>query len=1369
MNRNNRILERFQESIRITQFNAVKINIASPEKIKSLSYGEVKKIETINYRTFRPEKDGLFCPRIFGPTQDWTCVCGKYKRMKHRGIVCEKCGVEVIESRVRRERMGHIDLVTPVVHLWYLKETPSYLSLILNMPIKDIEKVTYFEGHMVLSPGKSPYHQKTVLNNYEYKDYIDNHPEDINFKAEMGAAAILTLLEQIDINLEILLAKTQHEKASSLLKVKHMRRIKVLIQLQNAKIRPEWMILKTLPVLPPDLRPLVPLDGGRFASSDLNELYRRVINRNLRLKRLIEIQAPSVIIKNEQRILQESVDALIDNSRKTQPIRLNKRPLKSLSEMLRGKQGRFRQNLLGKRVDYSGRSVIVVDPTLQIDECGIPLEMATELFAPHIKAQLIKRGIASNIRMARKMTKKGEILPIVVEILEDILETTPILLNRAPTLHRLGIQAFNAKLIKTKAITIHPLVTVAFGADFDGDQMGVYIPLSQNAIMEAKKLMMSSINLLSPQNGRPSLIPHQEIVLGIYYLTKSRKNLPGHNSCYGSFDEVKTAYECYAMHIHTCIRLLDKNNKIIETTVGRVLFSYCLPSQYDFTKLNKVFNKQDILNLVTDIYANFGHHETIIMLDKIKHAGFHYATKSGFTFSYDYLIDPDKQEEILNQAENSAHEIEKLFSNGLITAKERYNKLLQNWDTASNSLSKNMINNLESIDKKVIENTKFKTNDCKFVINTPPECDEFNFLYACLDSKSRGSKDQIKQIIAMRGLMQKPSGEIIEHPVKSNFKKGLSIFEYFTSTHGARKGQADTALKTANAGYLTRRLVDVAQDIIITKQDCETKDGLVFEHLIDNGNIILSLYDRIFGKVLAMDILDKTNSVLLPAGTLLDNTHIKILKDNNISKIKLRSSTKCKLKYGICAQCYGMDLSRNSLVLIGTAVGIIAAQSIGEPGTQLTLRTFHIGGTASFTDTSSFVAKQEGKVILKNIQKVLTKDGKNIIIGRKGHLSLVDENNIELQSHPIEYGSVLYVEHNQKVKNGDILAEWDSSNAVIISEINGVVEYKDIINNITIQSTYDEVSKKHTVTTIDQKSDKYEAAIIINGVNNKNNHMAIQSKQYHLPVGAILAVEQNEEVSIGDIIAKIPLEAVKAKDITTGGLPKIAELFEARMIKDPCILSEISGEVSVGALSRGMRKISITNNEHSVDYLISKNKQLLVYNGDFVGKGDQLTPGNPVLQDLLKIKGIDYLQLYLINQLQIIYKNQGQNINDRHFELIIKQMTRKVKITDSGQTSFLVGEKIDKNYLDSINGALIEDGKAPAKYVNELMGITIASLDTESFLAAASFQETTKVLTEAAVSGAIDYLRGPKENVIIGREISAGTGIDSFKKRILST
>lgn len=1364
ISRNSRILERFKESIRITQFNAIRISIASPEQIKSLSYGEVKKIETINYRTFRPEKDGLFCPRIFGPTQDWACVCGKYKRMKHRGIVCEKCGVEVIEARVRRERMGHIELVTPVVHIWYLRETPSYLSLILNVTIKDLEKVIYFEGYMVTGQGKSPYPVKTVLNTSEYMHYVNAHPEDFSFQADMGAQAIKLVLERMDLGLEIALVTNQYEKASSsLIKVKLMRRIKILTQLMHAKIRPEWMILKTLPVLSPDLRPLVPLDGGRFASSDLNELYRRVINRNLRLKRLIEIQAPSVIIKNEQRILQESVDALIDNSRKAQPIRLNKRPLKSLSEMLRGKQGRFRQNLLGKRVDYSARSVIIVDPTLKIDQCGLPKLMVLELFKSHVLCQLIKRGIANNIRIAKKILENPT--DVVWEILEDITHEYPVLLNRAPTLHRLGIQVFYPKLIESKAITIHPLVTVAFGADFDGDQMGVYIPLSKNAILEAKKLMLSSVNLLSPQNGRPAMVPHQEMVLGVYYLTKSRLYVVGHGCYFSSFQEVQTAYECNSVHIHANIHVLDNTGTLIDTTVGRVLFYSSLPEGYSFQIINKVFNKGDLIKLVEDVYFRFGNDQTIKMLDKIKAQGFYYATKSGFTFAYDYLITPDKRGEILNKAESEAALVENLFSKGAVTSKERYNKLLQIWDQASSKLANNMLENLESWDKEAYLNEagkdSFQNDD---LVYPRSDIKEFNFLYACLDSKSRGSTEQIKQIIAMRGLMSKPSGEIIEHPVKSNFKNGLTIFEYFTSTHGARKGQADTALKTANAGYLTRRLVDVAQDIIVTMHDCEIEDGLVFESLTDNGDVIIPLVERIYGKVLAENLIDqKTGEILLKKGSLIKKNDLDIFKKYNISSVKLRSTTKCNAKHGVCALCYGMDLSKNNLVTIGLAVGIIAAQSIGEPGTQLTLRTFHIGGTASFSDRSFYGAKDNGKVVLSFVDWIKNKAGQNVVIGRKGLIQILDENNMEIQKHKIEYGSILHVSNNQIVNKGDKLVEWDTSNALVVSEVGGKVDYVDIINNVTVQSFYDESIEKTTTIVIDQKSDKYQPAIAIFESDNDEKSL----KQYILPVGSILAVAQDDIIMPGDILAKIPLESAKSKDITTGGLPKIAELFEARMVKDPCILAEVNGEIVIGTIQRGMRKVSIVNADLTVDYLIPKNKQLMVSNGDFISQGDQLTAGNPILYDLLKIKGIDFLQVYLVNQLQLIYKGQGQNISDRHFELIVKQMTRKVKIVDPGDTTFLVGDKVDRIHLENINDSLVSEQKKSATYINELMGITLASLGTESFFAAASFQETTRILAEAAVGGQVDYLRGPKENVIIGREIPAGTGIETFKKTVL--
>jgi DNA-directed RNA polymerase subunit beta' len=1348
---NNRILEKFKESIRITQFNAIKISIASPEKIKAWTYGEVKKIETINYRTFRVERDGLFCPKIFGPTQDWACVCGKYKRIKHRGIVCEKCGVEVIESRVRRERMGHIDLVKPVVHIWYLRETPSYIPLMLNLSIKEVERVIYFEAYIVTSQGNSPYAERTVLAPREYFEYIKDMSGDDEFAADMGAEPIKVLLEKINISFEIASVKEAYASTSSqLMKAKLRRRLKILTYFLSSKIKPEWMVLTVLPVLPPDLRPLVPLEGGRFASSDLNELYRRVINRNLRLKRLIDIQAPSVIIKNEQRILQESVDALIDNSRRLQPIRVNKKPLKSLSEMLRGKQGRFRQNLLGKRVDYSARSVIIVDPTLRIDQCGLPKMMVLELFKSFVLCQLIKRGIVANIRLAKKMIVKPT--DIIWEILEDLVENYPVILNRAPTLHRLGIQAFYPKLIDSKAITIHPMVTVAFGADFDGDQMAVYLPLSKKAIEEARSLMLSSVNLLSSQNSKPAMIPHQEMVLGIYYLTKVKKYAPGYGTYFSSLQEVITAAACESLSIHAPIFVsFNGGKKPVETTVGRVLFYQSFPSGYDFAKINKVCDKRDLVWFVEDVYHLYGRQATVAMLDSIKSLGFKYATKSGFTFAYKDLIVPDKRSKILGETEKTALGIEESFAAGDITAKEKKVKLLQAWDGASTALANNMFENLEK-------------NDEAGVLSKAESEEGINFLYACLASKSRGSKEQVKQIIAMRGLMLKPSGEIIEHPVKSNFKDGLNIFEYFISTHGARKGQADTALKTANAGYLTRRLVDVAQDIIVTQDDCLTEDGVVVGPLIDNGEVVISLCDRIYGRVLAEDITDSlSKKVIFPKGKLLLKEDIDVLRKCTFSYAKVRSARTCISKQGVCALCYGADLSKNELILIGSAVGIVAAQSIGEPGTQLTLRTFHIGGTASFDDKSFFQAKKRGRVSFIGLKTLLDRDKKKIVTSRKSTLRIFDEANIELQRHDLEYGSVLSVSEGQIVEAGDKLAEWDTSNSLLISEFSGKVKFFDIINGATVQAVYDKETQKTTVTVTDIKNDKYQPSIVILD----DNEQLI--KQYALSAGTILTVNQGGYVEQGDILGKIPLEIVKSKDITTGGLPKIAEFFEARMIKNPCTITEIEGEVTVGVVQKGARKITITNNDEKVEYLIPKKKQLLVSTGDFVSVGDHLTSGNPVLQDILRINGLEYTQNYLVNQLQLIYKGQGQNINDKHFDLIVRQMTRKVKIIDPGDTTFLEGDKVDRVNLTLINKVLIEEGKKPARYSNELIGITPASLGTESFFAAASFQETTRVLAEAAIAGSVDYLRGLKENVIIGRKIPAGTGVSSFEKKVIGT
>ncbi len=1344
---NSRILERFKESIKITQFNAIKISLASPEQIKSLSYGEIKKIETINYRTLKPERDGLFCPRIFGPVQDWTCVCGKYKRMKHRGIICEKCGVEVIESRVRRERMGHIDLVAPVVHIWYLRETPSYLSLILDMTIKDLERIIYFEAYVVVSQGRSPYSVKKILTGNERQAYIDAHPDDTGFVAEMGAGAIKSILEKIDLSLEVSILQAELMKTTSvLLRARLIKRIKVYSQLNNSKIRPEWMILDVVPVLPPDLRPLVPLDGGRFASSDLNELYRRVINRNIRLKRLIEINAPSVIIKNEKRMLQESVDALIDNGKRAQPVRLNKRPLKSLSEMLRGKQGRFRQNLLGKRVDYSGRSVIVVDPELKIDQCGIPKLMALELFKSHVLCELIKRNIAPNIRVARKIVEDGE--PAAWDVLEDLVYKYPMILNRAPTLHRLGIQAFYPTLVDSKAISIHPMVTPAFNADFDGDQMGVYIPLSKIAVEEAKSLVMSSKNLLSSRDGRPVMVPHQEMIIGLYYLSKERKNVKGEGMTFSNIKEVIWAYDFEEIHIHASISVL-LNDKLVKTTTGRAILYNALPEGSDISLVNKILNKNDLAKLVETVYLEFGSEKTVEFLDKIKNLGFLYATKAGLSFSYDHLIELPERAGFISNAEKEIDNLEKLYLNGQITNKERYNKILQVWDMASSKVASHMMDILKKWDTEAYENADGKNK-------------EFNFLFTCLDSKSRGSTDQIKQLIGMRGLMAKPSGEIMETPVKSNFRKGLTVFEYFTSTHGARKGQADTALKTANAGYLTRRLVDVSQDVVITMENCNTEEYLEFEDLIEAGEIIVPLANRVYGKILMEDLKDNsTGEVIIKKNSLITREDVEKIKNLAISKIKVRSVVKCQARRGVCSMCYGIDLSKDSLAVVGCPVGIIAAQSIGEPGTQLTMKTFHVGGTASLSETSSFIAKNDGIIRLNNANIIKNRDGNFIVVGRKTKLSIISKEGKELQRYILEYGSILLVKDNDFVKKGTKLVEWDTSNNIIVSEVEGKTEYNDIIQNITVQNRHDETTNKSTTYIMDQRSDKYQPAV---SVLDKNNEV---KKKYLLPFGSVLTIENGYDVKPGDIICKIPREASKTKDIT-GGLPRIAELFEARMVKDPCILAEIEGEVSIGSIKRGMRKISIIGNNETIEYLIPKNKQLNVSNGDNVLPGDQITVGNPVLQDLLKIKGVDYLQMYLVNKIQLVYLSQGVPINDRHFELMVRQMTRKVKISDPGNTNLLVGDRIDKVQLNYINKALLEEGKIPAKANVELTGITIASLGTESFIAAASFQETTRILAEAAVSGQIDNLYGPKENVIIGRLIPAGTGTEKFKKDVLN-
>ncbi|MGB8468275.1 MAG: DNA-directed RNA polymerase subunit beta' [Candidatus Babeliales bacterium] len=1345
----NQVLERFREYISVTKFNAIKIGLASPEKIRSLSYGEVKKIETINYRTLKPERDGLFCARIFGPVKDWECNCGKYKRMKHRGVTCEKCGVEVIQSRVRRERMGHIELVAPVCHIWYLKGTQSYLSIVMDMPVKDLERVIYFDAYLVINRGKSPYPTKTLLTTADFERYRDAHPEDLDFKAEIGAEAIRLILEIMDLNLEINYLRQEYAKATSVaVRHKIMRRIKVLTDLAQSGVNPSWMVLRVLPVLPPDLRPLVPLEGGRFASSDLNELYRRVLNRNIRLQRLMEIEAPAVIIRNEMRMLQESVDALIDNGRRGQPVRgSNKRPLKSLSEMLRGKQGRFRQNLLGKRVDYSGRSVIVVDPELRMDRCGLPKIMALELFKPYVYNGLIERELAPNLRVAKRMVE--EATPEVWDVLEEVVSNRPVLLNRAPTLHRLGIQAFYPILVDGKAIKIHPLVCAAFNADFDGDQMAVHVPLNDKAQKESKTLMLSSKNVLSVANGRSVAVPSQDMVLGLHYITKMRRNARGQGIVFANVDEVIMAFQTDEVDLHAIIKLRLDTKEIVETTVGRVVFYDALPKGSDISWVNKVMKRSDMTKLVEKVYYRFGNEAAVECLDKIKKLGFLYSTRGGISFSLNNLIVPQRKNEIVHKAEEEVQHVEKLYMDGVITNGERYNKVLSIWGHATADVAAEVSKNLET------ENQHAYANDDK-------ESKPFNPIFMMLESGAKGSKDQIKQLVGMRGLMSTPSGEIMETPVKSNFKDGLNEFEYFISTHGARKGQADTALKTANSGYLTRRLVDVAQDVVVTMLDCKTMGYIEADDLKEGGDIINSLSNRVYGRIVATDIKDPvTGEILLTQGMLVTKPLLEKIENSALLKVPVRSTLICQAKRGVCASCYGMDLSRGELVDAGTTVGIIAAQSIGEPGTQLTMRTFHIGGIASgAAEQSFFSAKHAGVVHCSGVRTIVNRNGSAVVVSRKSSLTIVSPDGRELQRHDIEYGSIIHVTDGQQITVGTKLVEWDANSTVIVTEGAGAVQYVDLVENITLQNVFDEATNKENKSVLELKDEKYQPALSIVDRNGQ------EVMQYYLPTGCYLAVEDGQSVQVGDILVKTPRERFKTKDIA-GGLPRIADLFEARAPKDPAIISDIDGEVVFGGMHRGLRKISVVNAYESFDYFVPRGKQLQIMNGDKVSAGDALTTGTPILHDILRILGPEVLQRYLVNQIQAIYMVQGIAINDRHIELIVRQMLRKVRIVEQGDSDFLIGDRVDKIHFKMVNSVLQAEGKKVAIARPTLMGLTLASLDTESFISAASFQDTTKILTEAAIGGQTDHLYGLKENVIIGKLIPAGTGIKSFRVKYL--
>ena len=1345
----NQILQRFREYIQPTQFNAVRLRLASSEKIRSLSYGEVKKIETINYRTLKPEKDGLFCARIFGPVKDWECNCGKYKRMKHRGVTCEKCGVEVIQSRVRRERMGHIELVAPVCHIWYLKGTPSYLSLLLDLSVKDLERIIYFEMYVVIHPGNSSYSRRTLLTNVEYDKYKEQNFDDSSFKAECGAEAIRLLLNLVDLQAEITSLQALYQATNSVAaRHKIMRRIKVMNGLVQAGIHPSWMILESVPVLPPDLRPLVPLEGGRFASSDLNELYRRVLNRNIRLRRLIEIEAPEVIIKNEKRMLQESVDSLIDNGRRGQPVRgSNKRPLKSLSEMLRGKQGRFRQNLLGKRVDYSGRSVIVVDPKLQMNQCGLPKIMALELFKSYVFAELLERELAPNLRVAKKMVEDG--VDEVWDVLDDVVKGRPVLLNRAPTLHRMGIQGFYPVLVDGKAIKIHPLVCGAFNADFDGDQMAVHLPLSKKAQWEAKQLILSTQNLLSSSNGKPVAVPSQEMVIGLHFLTKARRNLRGEGIVFSRIAEVVSAFQCKSVELHALIKVRLEDGTIVDTTVGRVLLFDALPKGSDFAWINRVMKRSDLRLLVENLYYGFGPEQVIKSLDAIKSLGFAHATMAGISFPMDGLVVPQEKAEIIDESEKQVQKIEDMYLHGAITNGERLNKIISIWFQATARIANAMYSNYELADQQ-----SFMNEDKS---NTP-----FNPIFMSIDSGARGSRDQIKQLAGMRGLMSKPSGEIMETPVKSNFKEGLSVFEYFVSTHGARKGQADTALKTANSGYLTRRLVDVAQDVVINAQDCDTLGFITVGDLKESGNVLQPLNKRIYGRVLAADLKDSlTGELLFPRGYMIQHADLETIKKAYFTQAKIRSVLTCQSKRGVCAACYGMDLATGEPIQVGVAAGVIAAQSIGEPGTQLTMRTFHVGGTASSSERSSYKSSYNGIIEYRDLRVVQTRDNQLRVVSRKGALSIKSQDGRELQDLEVPYGAIVLVQDRQEVQAGIELFKMDAYHDIIVTEKEGTIQYVDIINNITVQEKFDETTNETVKFILEHKSEKHQPALTL--VDKEGNEIA----QYYLPHGSYLMVKDGQALKVGDVLVKIPRETSKTKDIT-GGLPRVSEIFEARITKDSAMISDIEGEVLFGGLHRGYRKISVVAGEVVYDYLVPRDKQLIVANGDHIKAGEALTTGAPVLHDILRILGPDAVQHYIVNQVQEIYRLQGVDIDDRHIELIAKQMLRKVRVVESGDSDFLIGDRIDKNHFALVNAALVSEGKQPAVAKPILMGITMASLGTESVFSAASFQETTRILAEASVAGQVDYLYGLKENIIIGKLIPAGTGIASFREHYLN-
>jgi len=1326
-------------------FNALRISIASPEKIREWSFGEVKKPETINYRTFKPERDGLFCAKIFGPVKDYECNCGKYKRMKHRGVVCEKCGVEVIQSKVRRERMGHITLATPVAHIWFLKSLPSRIGNILEISLRDIEKVLYFESFIVIDPGDTSLAFGELLNDEMLAEAREKWGRD-GFEIGIGAEAVREMLGKLNVEEECKRLRVEMREATSEAKRKKVsKRLKVLDAFRESGNKPEHMIMEIIPVIPPDLRPLVPLDGGRFATSDLNDLYRRVINRNNRLKRLQELNAPEVIIRNEKRMLQESVDALFDNGRRGRVITgPSKRPLKSLSDMLKGKTGRFRQNLLGKRVDYSGRSVIVIGPELRLHQCGIPSKMALELFKPFIYSKLEQRGYVTTIKAAKKMVEKEH--PEVWDILAEVIQEHPVLLNRAPTLHRLGIQAFEPILIDGKAIQLHPLVCAAFNADFDGDQMAVHVPLSVEAQMEARVLMMSTNNILSPATGRPIIGPSQDIVLGCYYMTREGRNVPGSGMRFSSPEEVRIAYDAGVASLLAPIQV-RMGGESVHTTTGRILLKEIVPDEIPFSLINQVMDKKALGELIDQAYRRLGNKATVILADRLRSLGYQYATRAGISICIDDMQIPKDKQKLIDAAYKQVGLIEEQYQEGLITDGERYNKVIDIWANATEEIAGQMLQRLG-------------TETVRDADGNDQAVPSFNSIYMMADSGSRGSAQQMRQLAGMRGLMAKPSGEIIETPITSNFREGLSVLQYFISTHGARKGLADTALKTANSGYLTRRLVDVSQDMIVRDTDCGTTDGIETGPLVEGGEIIEAIGERILGRVALEDVHDPlTDDVLVEAGAEFDEEKVKIIHDAGIEKILIRSVLTCEISFGVCSKCYGRDLSRGELVNLGESVGVIAAQSIGEPGTQLTMRTFHIGGTATRRAEASHVeATAEGEVRYANMRTVADREGRTIVMNRNAELGIFDASGRERERYPVVYGARVKVAEGEHVKPGTMLLEWDPFANPILSESNGVVKFGDIVEGATMREQVDEFTGVSSKVIIESKDPELRPRISVKDVGSATEARAL------LPVGAALAVSEGQEVEAGDVLAKMPRETTKTKDIT-GGLPRVAELFEARKPKDFAIVSEINGVVSFGADSRGKRRIVVTpdlEDAEPKEYLIPKGKHISVHEGDVVRAGEALMDGSSNPHDILRIKGEKELSKYLVDEVQEVYRLQGVRINDKHIEVIVKQMLRRVRVIDVGDTDFLVGEHVEKVVFEATNARMLEEGKQPALAEPLLLGITKASLSTESFISAASFQETTKVLTEASMWGKVDQLRGLKENVIMGRLIPAGTGMARY-------